>query len=113
MSVANHWIVCQGRTTLDGEDEPGLEMRFHSAWSHRIFGTARGYQVVFGPIGIDIGTYPIGTYPTVDEACAVAEANARTRALNTLQTARQDISRAMAVLGALSCNGDQVEAVES
>ncbi len=103
----SHWIDREGRTTTGGAVEPGLEMRFHDEWSHSVFATAQGHQVVLGPIGIDLGTFP-----TQREACAVAEANARTRALNTLQSARQDIARAMAVLGALSYTGEPVEMVE-
>lgn len=104
----SHWIDREGRTTLDGADEPGVEMCFHDKWSHSVFATAKGHQVVLGPIGIDLGTFP-----TQREACAVAEANARTRALNTLQSARRDIARAMAVLGALSYKAEPTEMVES
>jgi hypothetical protein len=95
--VPPHWIDCAGRTTIEGADEPGLELRLNDEWSHSVYHTRRGYQVVLGPIGIDLGTFA-----TQREAFACAEENARIRALNTLAAARRNIANASLVLATLS-----------
>lgn len=91
------WLAVEARRGNNGCDEPAIEMRFHNDWWHKIFDTPTGYQVVLGPIGIDLGTWK-----TMGEAKTVAARNARERALNAIEGARTDLRRAALVLGALS-----------
>ena len=97
MTAYELWSDVEARRGGPDGDEPGLEMRFHDEWWHTIFSSARGHQVLLSPVGIDLGWFP-----TLTAAKAAAKDNARTRALNTLATARQDIQRGLVVLAALS-----------
>jgi len=90
------WIDVESRRMEHG-DEPALQMRFHDDWWHTIFETPKGWQVVLGPIGMDLGTFD-----SERAARRCAKDNARTRALNGLKSARREIDRASVVLGALA-----------
>jgi hypothetical protein len=92
MSTTGVWLRREPR---DGF--PAIVMRFHNDWWHTIFtASADSHEVVLGPMGIGLGTYR-----TLDQAKAAAEDNARTRALNTVETAQRDLRRASQVLAAL------------
>lgn len=91
-SGASFGALWQQREPRDGR--PAITMRFHDDWWHAIFVLPSGnYEVILGPMGLQLGVFR-----TMNEAKRAAEENARTRALNTLDTAREDIRRATVVL---------------
>lgn len=93
----NLWVEREPYRRGNGETDPGIEMRFHDDWWHFIFSGPTGHRVLLGPIGIDLGTFE-----TIEDAKARAEANARERSLNSLAAARDAMRRAEIVLGALT-----------